>query len=302
MTIGGVSQLHQALYAAIEASDADAFNSLLRHHLGDIEAAFDSWTVVPEAIRADQAAVSRYVQSLFVIAQAVAAAGEPAFMEQLVGPHATNPIVQWQRRLSHAQALSEAGEYADSTTRLEEILAETEGVSGNAVVNLRPKVLGRLGFNALHQHDYAAALDFTAQAYDASRTAADEEGRVAYYENFMSLRVIHALDAEPERGQQLLDVRRHITRAQDSADAGCYQASIDLLFRALSAVQDQKDDELFRALSPKIHGLLGFNEYKLGDAVRARDETALALTEAETVGDADGVRIYTANLEAIDNH
>src|SRR5689334_307859 len=115
MTIEGASDLHQALYAAIEANDADAFNSLVQRHFADILAQFDSWRTVPVAIRADQNAASRYVQSLLAIAQAFEAAGEPALIERLVGPDETNPIVQWKGRLRHAQALSEAGEYADST-------------------------------------------------------------------------------------------------------------------------------------------------------------------------------------------
>jgi tetratricopeptide (TPR) repeat protein len=299
--IEGASQLHQALYAAIEANDVDALNRLMQSHFDDIVTEFDSWTTVPAEIRADQSAVSRYVQSLFAIAHAFAAAGEPALVERLVGPDETNPIVQWNRRLSHAQALSEAGDYADSNSQLEEILAEMEGASGPAVVDLRPKILGRLGFNALHEQDYAAALDYTTQAYDACVASEDEEGRVAYYENLMSLRVIQALKTEPELGHRLLDVRRLIVRAQDSTDAGRYQASINLLSQALSVSQSLNNNQLFRALLPKIYGLLGFNEYKLRNAAKAREHNAVALKEAETIGDADGVRIYTANLEAIDH-
>jgi tetratricopeptide (TPR) repeat protein len=299
VTIEGVSHLYQALYTAIEANDAQTFNDLVQQHRADIRAQIESWATVPAAIRTDQKAVTRYAQSLMAIAQALEAIGEPALMERLVGPDETNSVVQWQRRLSHAQALSAAGEYAASDSQLEQVLAEMEGATGTAVVNLRPKILGRLGFNALHEQDHAAALNYTARAYDACLAAEDEEGIVAYYENLMSLRVIQALDAEPERGQRLLDVRRLIARAQDSADAGRYHASINMLSQALSVIQSQNDDELFRALLPKIYGLLGFNEYKLGNSAKAREHSALALKESETIGDMDGVRIYTANLEAI---
>jgi tetratricopeptide (TPR) repeat protein len=234
------------------------------------------------------------------IAQVFEAAGEPALIKRLVGEDETNPIAQWNRRLRHAQALSEAGEYTDSNRQLEKILSEMEGFTGSAVVNLRPKVLGSLGFNALHEQDYAAALDYTTKAYEACQIGKDEEGLITYYENLMSLRTIQALDTDPERGQLLLDVRRLIARAQDSADAGRYQASIHLLSQALSVIQKQNENEPFRALLPKIYGLFGFNEYKLGNTAEAREHTALALKEAETAGDADGVRIYSANLAVID--
>jgi hypothetical protein len=68
---------------------------------------------------------------------------------------------------------------------------------------------------------------------------------------------------------------------------------------ALDVVQSQSHDELFRVLLPKIYGLLGLNEFKLGNAAKAREHTAVALRESEIVRDLDGVRIYTANLKAI---
>jgi tetratricopeptide (TPR) repeat protein len=301
VTIKGASELHEALHAAIEGNDADAFNNLVRQHLAEIMARFDSWTTIPAEIRTDQDAVSRYVESLYSIARAFEAAGEPTLIDLLVGPDETNPIVQWNRRLSQAQALSEAGEYPDSDVLLNEILAEMEGASGPTVVNLRPKILGKLGFNALHEREYSVALDYTEQAYDACATAGDEEGLVTYYENLMALRVVQALDTEPENGQRLLDVRRLVARAQDATDAGRYQASTDKLSEALSALQDHGESELFRALLPKVHGLLGFNAFKLGRTAKAREHCALALEAAQTNGDSEGVRIYAANIESIDD-
>ncbi len=301
VTIEGASPLHQALYTAIKANDANTFNNLVRHNFAKIVKEFNSWTKVPAETRADQNATSQYVQSLLAIAQAFEAAGEPALIEQLVGPDETNPIVQWNHRFSHAKALSESGKYADSNSQLKKILAEMEGAIGTAVVNLRPKVLGGLGFNALHERNYSVALDYIAQAYSACLISKDEEGLVAYYDNLMSLHVIQALNTEPELGQRLLGVRQLIARAQDLADSGCYQASINKLSQALSVIQSQSNSELFRALLPKTYGLLGFNEYKLGNVERAREFSTLALNESEAIGDVDGVRIYTVNLEVIDS-
>lgn len=301
MTIEGASRLHQELCAAIETKDVNAFDSLLRRHWAEIVAEFDSWVRVPAAIRDDQESVSRYVQSLIAIAQAFEALGEPALIERLHGPDETNPVVRWQRALRRAQASTEAGEYDDSSELLKQILVEMEGMTGSAVADLRPRVLGRLGFNASHKKDYAAALDYTKMAYEACLSAGDEEGCVTYYESMMSLQAIQALHAEPERGRHLLHARGLIAQAQDLADAGRYQASKQKLSQALSVIQSQNDDKIFRALLPKVYGLLGFNEYKLGNASKARERTSLALKESETIGDAHGVRIYTANLEAIDS-
>ena len=299
MTIEGTSPLYQALRAAFDANDANMFNGLVQQHLDEILAEFSSWKFVPAAIRADQTTVSRYIQFLVAVAQAAEALGEPTLMETLVGPDETNPIVQWHRRLSRAQALSNAGEYAESNSQLQRVLNEMEGATGNAIVQFRPKVLGWLGFNALHEQDYTVALDYMSQAYEASIDAKDEEGLVVYYENRMVLRVIQALRADPERGRRLIDVRRLVAQAQDLTDTGRYLASINLLSQALSTIQDQNEDELLRALLPKVHGLLGFDEYKLGNTEKAEEHTALARKESEALGDTDGIRIYSANLETI---
>lgn len=300
MIADGASPLQQALFDAIEARDADAFNELAQRHGDAIEAEFPSWLKVPEPIRGDRQAANRYVQTMFTIAQAFASAGVPSLLERLTGPDETNPIVLWNRRASEAQSLSEAGEYDASTRELLAVLAEIETATGPAVESLRPKVLGRLGFNALHRKDYKAALDFTARAYEASQAAADLEGMTRYYENLQSLRLIAAIEDEPERGSRVLELRRIITRAQDAADAGRYQASLDALDAALEMSSVTDGDPLVDALMPKIFGLQGFNHFKLGDADQARRHTASALERARAVGDAEGVRIYTAGLEALD--
>jgi hypothetical protein len=54
VTIEGASQLHQALYTAIEAKDAETLNSLIQQYFADIMTEFGSWTTVPVSIRADQ--------------------------------------------------------------------------------------------------------------------------------------------------------------------------------------------------------------------------------------------------------
>jgi hypothetical protein len=116
----------------------------------------------------------------------------------------------------------------------------------------------------------------------------------------MSLRLIRVLDVDPDRGHRLLEVHRLVGRAQDSADAGRYQASITTLSAALSTIQASDNDELLQPLLPKVYGLLGFDEHKLGHPAQAREHIALALRESEAMGDADGVRVYSAGLETID--
>src|SRR5262249_55534043 len=160
---------------AIEASDAGAFNAIARQHFEAILGDFDDWARIPAAIRDDQVAVSRYVDSLVAIAQTFEAMGVSTLLARLTGPDETNPIVQWKRRAAKAHSLSEAGEYAESSRILRAILSEIAEATGSAVINLRPELFGRLAFNALHEDDYAAAVDDTRAALAAATAAGDRD-------------------------------------------------------------------------------------------------------------------------------
>lgn len=299
MSLEGASPLHAEFHAAIEANDVALLNRLLQAHGQEVVEQFDAWLTVPAAVRGDQAAAGQYVDSLVRIARLFDHVGVPSLLQRMFGEDKDNPIIRWKRRLSHAQALSEGGEHAASDAELDAVLQEMEGATGNVVDDLRPKILGTLGSNALHRGDYVAALDFMQRAYDACVASGDEAGRVAYYENLMSLRVIDALANAPEAGQRAVEIRRLVARAQDAADAGRYEASRHRLVEALSVIEKQPADRLMAALSPKVLGLMGFDEYRLGNEERARECTALALAAAEAVGDIESARVYRANLDAL---
>lgn len=299
MSLQGASPLHAEFHAAIEANDMAALNGLLQAHRQEVVEQFGSWLNVPAAIRSDKAAASRYVESLIRIARLFDHVGVPSLLQSMLGEDKDNPIVRWKRRLSNAQALSKGGEHGASDAELGAVLHEMEGATGNVVDDLRPKVLGTLGSNALDRGEYAAALDFMQRAHDACVASGDEAGRVAHYENLMSLRVIDALANAPAQGQRAVQVRRLVARAQDAADAGRYEASRQRLAEALSVIEGHPGDALLAALSPKVLGLMGFDEHRLGNAARARECTARALTGAEAVGDMESVRVYRANLDAL---
>lgn len=208
-------------------------------------------------------------------------------------------ISRWDQRLIHAQSLSEAGEHDASDLELKAVLEEMEGAIGTAVDDLRTKVVGTLGSNALRRGEYAAALDFTQRAHDACVASGDEAGCVAYHENLMALCVIDALAHAPEQGRRAVEVRRLVVRAQCAADAGRYEASRQGLVEALSVIEGHPGDAHLAALTPKVLGLMGFDEHRLGNAEKARECTARALAAAEAVGDRESVRVYRANLDAL---
>jgi hypothetical protein len=61
--------------------------------------------------------------------------------------------------------------------------------------------------------------------------------------------------------------------------------------RSLSSVTDE-----YRG---KVYGLLGLNLFRLADPAQARYYTELALQHCTRVGDEQGARIYSFNLQVI---
>jgi len=300
VTIKGASNLHQKFYDALEKEDFDALEKLLDKHGEEVIEQFKSWTTLPESIRGDDEATTRYGESLVAIAQLFAHAGVPALMEQLAGPDEENRIVQWNQAIGQAQLLSEMGQYAESTAQLKVILADLQGARGGIVADLRAKLLGSLGQNAMRLGDYAVAVSYSQQALEVCRESGDEAGQFAYYDNLMVVQAIRALHEEPDRGRRLADVRRLVSRAQDAADGGRYKASLEEVSRVLAMIESAGEDQLLHALVPKVLGLMGFNEHKLGMSEEALDHTEAALELSRELGDVEGIRIYSANVAILD--
>ena len=290
-------QLREQVFAAVARQDAQTFLALCNQHRAAIREQFRAWLHIPAEIRDDQERVQAWVHGLMTTAQYFAATGEPNLLEALTGG-ADNPLTVWPRVYAEATRLADAGEYEVSTGLLRTILPELEGASGNVVDNIRPKAYGLLGSNALHLGDLEAAHDLTTKALADCKRAGDRQGAWTYTENLRSIelaREITSGDGSPSIAAQ---VRSRIAQAQDLSDEVWYAESNALLQDLLTAMEKMPaavTDE-YRG---KVHGLLGLNAFRLGDRELAREQTALALDACRRAGDEEGVRIYTFNLDYI---
>ncbi|MDI1461618.1 hypothetical protein QEZ54_11595 [Catellatospora sp. KI3] len=206
---------------------------------------------------------------------------------------APDPTERWQRAYAQAQQSAAAADHADSAALLREVLTEMSW-SDTVPGGLAAQVRGLAGVAALHLGDYAGAVAHTEQALRLCETVGDAAGAAVYTANLELARLAEGAGRGDPASLRTIDVRRRIGQAQDLSDSGRYAASNGVLRGLLTDAAP----ETVRHLA-KVYGLLGLNLYRLGQLEAARNHTEAALAQCRRTGDADGVRIYTANLAAI---
>jgi tetratricopeptide (TPR) repeat protein len=158
------ADLRDQLMAAYHAGDRQAFVELCHRHIETITRHFASWAVAPVEIRDDLRAVGDYVQALAAIAAVLDALGRPEPMDRLNPAGPANPLNRWKYAYQRAQQLCEAGEYTASTAELHTLLNEIHGTAGPGADEIRTKVAGLLGSNALRLGRIDEAIRHTEEA------------------------------------------------------------------------------------------------------------------------------------------
>lgn len=173
--------LRAALIDATSREDWDALAALCQTHQDEIRRDFPQWKKVPEEVRQDRAAQSKYAQTLITVARLFEQAGDGSLLASLMGNSADNPILDWQRALRTAQSLLNDQRPQDAANVLQSALRQAEGLSGDAVMHLLPPTLGMLGVALFEAGNHADAIAATRQAKALCEQIGDAEG-VATYE------------------------------------------------------------------------------------------------------------------------
>lgn len=174
-------QLRAQLFDAAGAGDLRRVEKLCRAHRDVVVAEFPAWQKIPDAARADPAALQQYGRGLVTVAQLFAERlGDTSLIQRLIGPPQDNPLVRWQDRLGKAQALIEEMNYTQARSQLAELLAEVRGLQGSGVDRLLPITLGRLAECHFHAGEAEKALPLFEQALAHCEQAGDLEGVQAY--------------------------------------------------------------------------------------------------------------------------
>lgn len=174
-------RLRDELFAAAQAGDARRLERLARANEAAVLAHFRTWQKVPEAVRADPAAVQRYVHSMIAVAQFFAERlGHSELMAALAGPPESNPIVRWQAALRHARELLDDLRYDEARPVLADALIDARGMSGTGVDSLLPVTHGFLAEAYFHTGRAAEAVPHLEQALAACERTGDVAGVAAY--------------------------------------------------------------------------------------------------------------------------
>jgi tetratricopeptide (TPR) repeat protein len=283
------------LRGAVKTNDGATFERLCNEHYADILEHLGSWLTVPEAIRSDAAAVERFVRVLSVLAESFQAAGYPQLMDKLTGS-SDNPIPRWRNTRAAAQQRIAEGRFSQAIAILKELLHELDEASGSRVDDLRPKAYALLGQAHVGCGNFELGRHFTQLALDECRRLGDQEGVRIYTGQLRVIAGVAAGESSSDENEPSSVVRANIARAQRVSDEAEFADSNEILLKLLA---DKDRTEAVEEYRGKIHGLLGLNFSRLGDRDQARSHTEQALEHCKRSDDAEGVRIYSANLEAI---
>jgi predicted HicB family RNase H-like nuclease len=163
-----------------------------------------------------------------------------------------------------------------------------EGTIGTASDDFRPKIYGLLGMNFFRINDLENAKKYTELALSDCERTGDRKGMVIYTEN---LKILVSRDSD-----SVAQCRRQVAKAQDLSDHLQYEYSNKILLETLINIEQNPDLRYYRS---KVYGLIGSNNFRLGDMQHAKHYTELAINDCETDGDVKGIRIYKENLRVI---
>jgi hypothetical protein len=279
---------------AVARRDPQELEALCARHTDDVLDQFAAWQKIPDDIRDDATAVQSWGECLIAIAMCMGRLGFPEPWQSLTSG-GDDIVSGWSDTFRRAQRLSENGSYDAARDALTELFAGLTRAGGPVADDLRPKVAGLLGANALAAGDLAEAQHWNSRALSECEALGDRDGVRAYRENRDLLEVLALTRDDPRNGQRVIACRRAIAEAQDLSDDGECERSSEIL----TAVLADLDDSFLQRYRPKVLGQLGWNAVRIGDLGAARRSTQAALSGCRAIGDDDGVRIYSANLAEI---
>ena len=287
----------EALLVAMGKGQGPTVDALIKQHLSLLLANAAGFRTVPEAVAKDPQAMQVRVRDTMALAEILKSMGHPQVIDALMPPQASNPVERWPREAGDALRKAEAGDRAGSNAALLRLLEEMKPASGPLVDDLRPKLLGSVGVNYFRLGDAAKARQYTLQALRECERTHDAEGVRNYRGNLAAMGGTEsATDPAPPAGEA--DLLRLVLKAQGLCDQGEHEKSDAVLGPLLASLAGSPARGL-AAQRGRILGLSGLNAFRRGDLASARSLTEQARHACEALGDAEGVAVYRANLDAI---
>jgi tetratricopeptide (TPR) repeat protein len=198
--------LRAALLDAFERDDYERAMHLINDNSDQIRSEFRPWTTVPESLRGDAEALSRYVNTLVAIARVFEKSGDASLRTWLEGGGRHNPLTQWNDALERAPRMTEGGLAAEAVVLLRATLDNIVATTGPGASHYRARCLGALGVALNKMGNTSEAVHVTREALEICRESGDEEGVKVYIQN---LDVIGSCEiADPRSGHRFTVVFR----------------------------------------------------------------------------------------------
>jgi hypothetical protein len=94
-TVSRPDDLRAALFDALERKDYERAMRLINDNSDRIRSEFRSWTTVPESLRGNGDALSRYANTLMTIARVFEKSGDASLRTWFEGGGRDTPFTQW---------------------------------------------------------------------------------------------------------------------------------------------------------------------------------------------------------------
>ena len=184
------ADLRDKLLDAVARQDGEGLAALCERHQDEIRAAFISWKQIPDDVRGDPEAQTRYAQGLIAVAQLFERVGDGSLLTALMGGAADDPIAAWERALATARSLLEQGQSQEAADLLRSTLLRTGSLEGEEAVHLRPRSFGMLGVALFRAGDKTGGIEATLRAQTLCEEAGDVEGAAAYEGNLQRMTAV----------------------------------------------------------------------------------------------------------------
>ena len=181
------ADLRAALLDAATRADRDTLVALCQQHQDEIRDAFPTWQNVPDDVRRDPEAQTRYAEALIAIAQLFEQVGDGSLIATLMGKAGDDPLSAWERALATARSLLEQGQSREAADLLQSTLARTDGLQGGAAPHQRARTHGMRGVALFRAGDHAAGIEATRRARALCEQAGDPDGVATYEGNLQRM-------------------------------------------------------------------------------------------------------------------
>jgi tetratricopeptide (TPR) repeat protein len=212
-------ELRRLLWETASRGDEAGLERLSRQHRATIVQHFPAWRKVPDEVRTDPARLEGYIQAMAAVGRLFAQRlGDPSLLQSLTGDPATNPLARWQQELEKAQKEMEELHYAETASRLADLLIDVRGLKGSGVDAYLPVTYGLLGECYFQTGQADKAVAPTEQAQALCRRSGDSEGTVTYLGNLYEIhRYRGAAAAAAETATELADCLEQQGQADEAA-------------------------------------------------------------------------------------